>query len=424
MALIVHKYGGTSMGSPERIRNVAKRVAKWARAGHQMVVVPSAMSGETNRLLGLAKEVFPGLPEAPALRELDMIAATGEQVSVGLLALALQAEGLAAVSYTGWQVPVRTNSAYTKARIESIDDARVRADLAAGRVVVVTGFQGIDDTGAITTLGRGGSDTSAVAIAAAMGAAECLIYTDVDGVYTTDPRVVPEARRMHTISFEEMLEMASLGSKVLQIRSVEFAGKYRVPLRVLSSFTPWDIDLDVEARSGTLITFEEDAQMEQAVVSGIAFNRDEAKFTVVGVPDTPGIAYKILGAVAEANIDVDVIVQNVSHDGRTDFSFTVHRNDFQRIHELLKTTIVPATGALQFTADARICKVSIVGIGMKSHAGVASTMFRTLAEEGINIQMITTSEIKTSVVLDEKYMELAVRALHRAFGLDAPEAVV
>ena len=421
MALIVHKYGGTSMGSPERIRNVAKRLAKWARAGHQMVVVPSAMSGETNRLLGLAKEVFPGVPEAAALRELDMIAATGEQVSVGLLALALQAEGLAAISYTGWQVPVRTNSAYTKARIESIDDVRVRADLAAGRVVVITGFQGIDDSGAITTLGRGGSDTSAVAIAAALGAAECLIYTDVDGVYTTDPRVVPEARRMHTISFEEMLEMASLGSKVLQIRSVEFAGKYRVPLRVLSSFTPWDIDIDEEAQSGTLITFEEDEKMEQAVVSGIAFNRDEAKFTVVGVPDTPGIAYKILGAVAEANIDVDVIVQNVSHDGRTDFSFTVHRNDFQRTQELLKNTVVPRIGAVQFIADPRICKVSIVGIGMKSHVGVASTMFRTLAEEGINIQMITTSEIKTSVVLDEKYMELAVRALHKAFGLNAPE---
>ena len=421
MALIVHKYGGTSMGSPERIRSVAKRVAKWARAGHQMVVVPSAMSGETNRLLGLAKEVHPGMPDAAAMRELDMIAATGEQVSVGLLALALQAEGMPSVSYTGWQVPVKTDSSHTKARIESIDDVRVRADLAAGKVVVITGFQGIDDSGAITTLGRGGSDTSAVAVAAAMGAAECLIYTDVDGVYTTDPRVVPEARRMRTISFEEMLEMASLGSKVLQIRSVEFAGKYRVPLRVLSSFTPWDINIADEAKSGTLITFEEDANMEQAVVSGIAFNRDEAKFTVVGVPDTPGIAYKILGAVAEANIDVDVIVQNVSHDGRTDFSFTVHRNDFQRIHDLLKNTVVPSVGALQFTSDARICKVSIVGIGMKSHVGVASTMFRTLAEEGINIQMITTSEIKTSVVLDEKYMELAVRALHKAFGLDAPE---
>ena len=422
MALIVHKYGGTSMGSPERIRNVAKRVAKWARAGHQMVVVPSAMSGETNRLLGLAKEVNPAQHDPAAMRELDMIAATGEQVSVGLLALALQAEGMPAVSYTGWQVPVKTDSSHTKARIASIDDARVRADLAAGKVVVITGFQGIDASGSITTLGRGGSDTSAVAVAAAMGAAECLIYTDVDGVYTTDPRVVPEARRMHTICFEEMLEMASLGSKVLQIRSVEFAGKYRVPLRVLSSFTPWDIDINEEAQSGTLITFEEDEKMEQAVVSGIAFNRDEAKFTVVGVPDTPGIAYKILGAVAEANIDVDVIVQNVSHDGRTDFSFTVHRNDFQRTQDLLKSTVVPRIGAVQFIADPRICKVSIVGIGMKSHVGVASTMFRTLAEEGINIQMITTSEIKTSVVLDEKYMELAVRALHKAFGLDAPDA--
>ena len=421
MALIVHKYGGTSMGSPERIRNVAKRVAKWARAGHQLVVVPSAMSGETNRLLGLAKELHPNAIDDAAMRELDAIAATGEQVSVGLLALALQAEGQPAVSYAGWQVPIKTDSTHTKARIESIDDARVRADLAAGRVVIITGFQGIDAAGSVTTLGRGGSVTSAVAVAAAMGATECLIYTDVDGVYTTDPRVVPEARRMRTVSFEEMLEMASLGSKVLQIRSVEFAGKYRVPLRVLSSFTPWDIDIAEEAQSGTLITFEEDEKMEKAVVSGIAFNRDEAKFTVVGVPDKPGIAYQILGAVADANIDVDVIVQNVSHDGRTDFSFTVHRNDFQRTNELLKTTIVPSTGAAMFTADPRICKVSIVGIGMKSHAGVASTMFRTLSEEGINIQMITTSEIKTSVVLDEKYMELAVRALHKAFGLDAPE---
>ena len=423
MALIVHKYGGTSMGSPERIRNVAKRVAKWARAGHQMVVVPSAMSGETNRLLGLAKELQPAQLDAAAMRELDAIAATGEQVSVGLLALALQAEGQPAVSYGGWQVPIQTDSTYTKARIEAIDDAKVRADLAAGKVVIITGFQGIDSAGNVTTLGRGGSDTSAVAVAAAMKADECLIYTDVDGVYTTDPRVVPEARRMHTISFEEMLEMASLGSKVLQIRSVEFAGKYRVPLRVLSSFTPWDINIDEEAVSGTLITFEEDEKMEQAVVSGIAFNRDEAKFTVVGVPDKPGIAYQILGAVAAANIDVDVIVQNVSHDGRTDFSFTVHRNDFQRTNDLLKNTVLPATGASQFTADARICKVSIVGIGMKSHVGVASTMFRTLAEEGINIQMITTSEIKTSVVLDEKYMELAVRALHKAFGLNAPDVV-
>ncbi len=421
MALIVHKYGGTSMGSTERIRNVARRVAKWVRAGHQLVVVPSAMSGETNRLLGLARELQPARIDAAALRELDAIAATGEQVSVGLLALALQAEGQPAVSYSGWQVPVKTDSAFTKARIASIDDGRVRADLAAGRVVIITGFQGIDEAGSVTTLGRGGSDTSAVAVAAAMKAAECLIYTDVDGVYTTDPRVVPEAQRLHRISFEEMLEMASLGSKVLQIRSVEFAGKYRVPLRVLSSFTPWDIDIDEEARSGTLITFEEEENMEQAVVSGIAFNRDEAKITVVGVPDTPGVAYQILGAVAEANIEVDVIVQNVSHDGRTDFSFTVPRSDYQRTMELLKTTVVPATGAAQLHGDAKICKVSIVGIGMRSHVGVASKMFRTLAEEGINIQMITTSEIKTSVVIDEKYMELAVRALHRAFDLDAPE---
>ena len=409
------------MGSPERIKSVAKRVAKWARAGHQMVVVPSAMSGETNRLLGLAKEVQPAAIDAAAMRELDMIAATGEQVSVGLLALALQSEGMQAVSYTGWQVPVKTDSSYTKARIESIDDVRVRADLAEGKVVVITGFQGIDDEGSITTLGRGGSDTSAVAVAAAMKADECLIYTDVDGVYTTDPRVVPLAQRLHTISFEEMLEMASLGSKVLQIRSVEFAGKYRVPLRVLSSFTPWDINIEEEARSGTLITFEEDEKMEQAVVSGIAFNRDEAKFTVVGVPDKPGIAYQILGTVAEANIDVDVIVQNVSHDGRTDFSFTVHRNDYQRTMDLLKNKVVPATGAMQFSSDPKICKVSIVGIGMKSHVGVAAKMFRTLSEEGINIQMITTSEIKTSVVIDEKYMELAVRALHRSFDLDGPE---
>ncbi|MBB2485372.1 aspartate kinase [Mitsuaria sp. WAJ17] len=422
MALIVHKYGGTSMGSTDRIRNVAKRVAKWARAGHQMVVVPSAMSGETNRLLGLAKELSPASSSPALMRELDMIAATGEQVSVGLLAIALQAEGLESVSYTGWQVPVATDSSYTKARIESIDDQRVRADLAAGKVVVITGFQGIDEHNNITTLGRGGSDTSAVAIAAAMKADECLIYTDVDGVYTTDPRVVPEARRLKSISFEEMLEMASLGSKVLQIRSVEFAGKYRVPLRVLSSFTPWDIDINEEAKSGTLITFEEDENMEQAVVSGIAFNRDEAKVTLLGVPDKPGIAFQILGPVAEANIDIDVIIQNVSHDGKTDFSFTVHRNDYQRTMELLEKTVAPATGAAKVLGDPRICKVSIVGIGMRSHVGVASKMFRSLSEEGINIQMISTSEIKTSVVIDEKYMELAVRALHRAFDLDQDAA--
>ncbi|MBV8500746.1 MAG: aspartate kinase [Paucibacter sp.] len=418
MALIVHKYGGTSMGSTDRIRNVAKRVAKWARAGHQMVVVPSAMSGETNRLLGLAKELSPASVTPETMRELDMIASTGEQVSVGLLAIALQAEGMDAVSYTGWQVPVSTNSAYTKARIESIDDARVRADLAAGKVVVITGFQGVDEDMNITTLGRGGSDTSAVAIAAAMKADECLIYTDVDGVYTTDPRIVPEARRLHTISFEEMLEMASLGSKILQIRSVEFAGKYRVPLRVLSSFTPWDIDLEEEAKSGTLISFEEDENMEQAVVSGIAFNRDEAKVTLLGVPDKPGIAFQILGPVADANIDIDVIIQNVSQDGKTDFSFTVHRNDYARTMELLEKQIGPSVQAAKVMGDPRICKVSIVGIGMKSHVGVASKMFRSLSEEGINIQMISTSEIKTSVVIDEKYMELAVRALHKAFELD------
>ncbi len=422
MALIVHKYGGTSMGSTDRIRNVAKRVAKWARAGHQMVVVPSAMSGETNRLLGLAKELAPARADQAYNRELDMLAATGEQASSALLAIALQAEGLGSVSYAGWQVPIRTNSSYTKARIESIDDKRVRADLAAGRVVIVTGFQGIDEGGHITTLGRGGSDTSAVALAAALKADECQIYTDVDGVYTTDPRVVPEARRLKTVTFEEMIEMASLGSKVLQIRSVEFAGKYKVPMRVLSSFTPWDIDIEEEARSGTLITFEEDEKMEQAVVSGIAFNRDEAKVSVLGVPDKPGIAYQILGAVADANIEVDVIIQNLSKDGKTDFSFTVHRNDYARTLDLLRDSVLPALGAQEVEGDARICKVSIVGIGMRSHVGVASKMFRCLAEEGINIQMISTSEIKTSVVIDEKYMELAVRALHRAFDLDQPAA--
>ena len=422
MALIVHKYGGTSMGSTERIRSVAQRVAKWARAGHQMVVVPSAMSGETNRLLGLAKELMPNASTPEALRELDAVAATGEQVSVGLLALALQAQGVPAVSYGGWQVAIETDSAFTKARISRIDDAKVRADLAAGKVVIITGFQGIDADGNVTTLGRGGSDTSAVAVAAALKADECLIYTDVDGVYTTDPRIVPEARRLSTISFEEMLEMASLGSKVLQIRSVEFAGKYRVPLRVLSSFTPWDIAIEEEAASGTLITFEEDEKMEKAVVAGIAFNRDEAKISVIGVPDRPGIAFSILGPVADANIDIDVIIQNVSHDGRTDFSFTVHRNDYARTLELLKTSVLPRTGGAELTGDPKICKVSIVGLGMRSHVGVASKMFSALSDEGINIQMITTSEIKTSVVIDEKYMELAVRALHKAFELDQPAA--
>jgi aspartate kinase len=412
MALIVHKYGGTSMGSPERIQSVARRVAKWVRAGHRLIVVPSAMSGETNRLLALAKQLAPQRSTPESLRELDAIAATGEQVSVGLLALALHAEGLPAVSYAGWQVAITTDTAYTKARIQSIDDARIRADLDAGKVVVITGFQGVDRDGHVTTLGRGGSDTSA------LKADECLIFTDVDGVYTTDPRIVADARRLTSISFEEMLEMASLGSKVLQIRSVEFAGKYRVPLRVLSSFTPWDIAIEEEARSGTLITFEEDENMEQAIVSGIAFNRDEAKISLMGVADRPGIAHMILGPVAEANIDVDVIIQNVSHDGRTDFSFTVPRNDYARTMELMKSEVIPKTGAAGLMGDDRICKVSIVGIGMRSHVGVASRMFSVLSEEGINIQMITTSEIKTSVVIDEKYMELAVRALHKAFELE------
>jgi aspartate kinase len=371
----------------------------------------------------LAKELAPQSPSSNYNRELDMLAATGEQASSALLAIALQAQGLQSVSYAGWQVPIRTNSAYTKARIESIDDKKVRADLAQGKVVIVTGFQGMDEMGNITTLGRGGSRTrSAVAVAAAMKLAghdvSCEIYTDVDGVYTTDPRIVPDARRLKTVSFEEMLEMASLGSKVLQIRSVEFAGKYRVPLRVLSSFTPWDIALEEEAVSGTLITFEEDENMEQAIVSGIAFNRDEAKISVLGVPDTPGIAYQILGPIADANIDVDVIIQNVSKDGKTDFSFTVHRNDYARAIDLLNDKVVGSLGSKEVVGDAKICKVSIVGIGMRSHVGVASRMFRVLSEEGINIQMISTSEIKTSVVIDEKYMELAVRALHKAFDLD------
>ena len=422
MALIVHKYGGTSMGSTERIANVARRVAKWARAGHQMVVVPSAMSGETNRLLALAKELAPEQQDSAYRRELDMLAATGEQASSALLAIALQAQGMPAISFTGWQVPVRTDSSYTKARIESIDDVRVRAALDAGKVVIITGFQGIDEGGHITTLGRGGSDTSAVAVAAALKASECLIYTDVDGVYTTDPRIVPEARRLQTISFEEMLEMASLGSKVLQIRSVEFAGKYHVPLRVLSSFTPWDIDVDEEARSGTLITFEEDEKMEKAVVSGIAFSRDEARISIISVPDRPGIASMILGAVASANIEVDMIIQNVSKEGKANFSFTVPHSDLERAKTVLREQVLSKIDAGDIESDSQICKVSIIGIGMRSHVGVASKMFDALAKEGINIQMISTSEIKTSVVIDEKYLELAVRTLHRAFGLDQPAA--
>jgi aspartate kinase len=414
MALFVHKYGGTSMGSTERIKNVARRVAKWHDAGHQVVVVPSAMSGETNRLLGLAKEIT-GQPDP---RELDMLASTGEQASVALLAIALQAIGKQSVSYTGWQVPIVTDNAYTKARIQSIDDVRVRKDLDAGRIVIITGFQGIDGEGNITTLGRGGSDTSAVAVAAAMKAAECLIYTDVDGVYTTDPRVVSDARRLKSVTFEEMLEMASLGSKVLQIRSVEFAGNYRVPTRVLSSLTDPLTPLDEEARSGTLISFEEDTHMEQATITGIAFNRDEAKITVMGVPDRPGIAYQILGPISDANIEVDMIIQNQSVDGKTDFTFTVPRGDYEKSLKIIDGEVKQHLGASNVAGDAKVSKVSVVGVGMRSHVGIASQMFRTLSEESINIQMISTSEIKISVLIDEKYMELAVRALHKAFGLE------
>lgn len=418
MSLFVHKYGGTSMGSTERISNVAKRVAKWARAGHSVVVVPSAMSGETNRLLGLADELMPEKKTPSILRELDALASTGEQVSVGLLSIALQREGVEAISFAGWQVPIQTDNAYTKARIESIDAERIHSQLNRGRVVIVTGFQGITADGNIATLGRGGSDTSAVAVAAAIGADECLIFTDVDGVYTTDPRVASKARRMSKVTFEEMLEMASMGSKVLQIRSVEFAGKYKVPLRVLSSFTDWDIPVAEEAQSGTLITLDEDNTMEQAVVSGIAFNKDEAKISLMGVPDQPGVASKILGAVAAANIEVDMIIQDQGQNDKNDFTFTVHRKDYDQAMDVLKSDVCKELGVESVEGDPDICKVSIVGIGMRSHAGVASTMFTALGNEGINILMISTSEIKTSVVIHQKYMELAVRALHKAFGLD------
>jgi len=416
MTLIVQKFGGTSVGSVERIGNVARRVAKWKAAGYDVVVVPSAMSGETNRLIALAREVQP----EPDARELDVIATTGEQVTVGLLAMALMKLGVKAKSYTGWQVRVLTDSAFTKARIVEIDDARLRQDLADGVVPVVAGFQGMDADGNITTLGRGGSDTSAVALAAALKADECQIYTDVDGVYTTDPRIVPEARRLHTVTFEEMLEMASLGSKVLQIRSVEFAGKFKVPTRVLSSLTDPMLPVEEEAKAGTLITFEEDPHMamEKAVISGVAAQRDEAKVTVHGVPDKPGIAYAILGPIADAHINVDVIVQNVSHDGSTDLSFTVPRTDLPATLKILREQVQPHIHCKEVTGDDRIAKVSVVGLGMRSHAGIAAQMFRTLAEEGINIQMISTSEIKISVVVDEKYTELAVRVLHNAFGLD------
>ena len=407
MALIVQKFGGTSVGTIERIQQVADKVKKFRENGDDIVVVVSAMSGETNRLIDLAKQITDG---EPVSRELDVMVSTGEQVTIALLAMALIKRGVPAVSYTGSQVRILTDSAYNKARILQIDDQKIRADLKAGRVVVVAGFQGVDEHGSITTLGRGGSDTTGVALAAALKADECQIYTDVDGVYTTDPRVVPKAQRLEKITFEEMLEMASLGSKVLQIRSVEFAGKYNVPLRVLHSF---------QEGPGTLITLDEEESMEQPIISGIAFNRDEAKLTIRGVPDIPGIAFKILGPVSAANIEVDMIVQNVSHDNTTDFTFTVHRNDYNNALGVLQKT-ADELGAREVVGDTNIAKVSIVGVGMRSHAGVASRMFEALAKETINIQMISTSEIKVSVVIEEKYLELAVRALHTAFELDAP----
>ncbi|MNO67089.1 Aspartokinase [compost metagenome] len=406
MALIVQKFGGTSVGTVERIEQVADKVKKFREAGDDLVVVLSAMSGETNRLIELAKQVS----DQPVPRELDVIVSTGEQVTIALLAMALIKRGVPAVSYTGNQVRILTDSAHNKARILQIDDQKIRADLKAGRVVVVAGFQGVDEHGNITTLGRGGSDTTGVALAAALKADECQIYTDVDGVYTTDPRVVSQAQRLDKITFEEMLEMASLGSKVLQIRAVEFAGKYNVPLRVLHSF---------QEGPGTLITIDEEESMEQPIISGIAFNRDEAKLTIRGVPDTPGVAFKILGPISAANIEVDMIVQNVSHDNTTDFTFTVHRNDYSAAQAVLENT-AREIGAREVVGDTKIAKVSIVGVGMRSHAGVASRMFEALAKETINIQMISTSEIKVSVVIEEKYLELAVRALHTAFELDAP----
>ena len=406
MALIVQKFGGTSVGSIERIEQVADKVKKFREQGTDLVVVLSAMSGETNRLIDLAKQIT----DKPEPRELDVIVSTGEQVTIALLSMALMKRGVPAVSYTGNQVRILTDSAHNKARILQIDDQKIRADLKAGRVVVVAGFQGVDEHGNITTLGRGGSDTTGVALAAALKADECQIYTDVDGVYTTDPRVVPQAQRLEKITFEEMLEMASLGSKVLQIRSVEFAGKYNVPLRVLHSF---------KEGPGTLITIDEEESMEQPIISGIAFNRDEAKLTIRGVPDTPGVAFKILGPISAANIEVDMIVQNVSHDNTTDFTFTVHRNEYEKAQSVLENT-AREIGAREVIGDTKIAKVSIVGVGMRSHAGVASRMFEALAKESINIQMISTSEIKVSVVIEEKYLELAVRALHTAFELDAP----
>ena len=408
MALIVQKYGGTSVGTVERIQAVAEKIGRFLSEGHQIVVVVSAMSGETNRLIGMAKQIH----DDPTPREMDVLVSTGEQVTIALLSMALHKLGIDARSFTGGQVPIRTDSAFMKARIEHIDEQSMRGDLAAGRVVVVAGFQGVDPEGNITTLGRGGSDTTAVALAAALKADECQIYTDVDGVYTTDPRVVDTARRLDRITFEEMLEMASQGSKVLQIRSVEFAGKYNVPLRVLHSF---------QEGPGTLITVDEEVDMEKPVISGIAFTRDEAKLTLRGVPDTPGIAYKILGPIGDANIEVDMIVQNVGADGATDFTFTVHRNEMAKAKKILEQ-VAKDLGARDVLADDKIAKVSLVGVGMRSHAGVASRMFQSLASEGVNIEMISTSEIKISVVIAEKYLELAVRALHAAFELDKPAA--
>jgi len=403
MALIVQKYGGTSVGTVERIEAVAEKIKGWREQGHDVVVVVSAMSGETNRLLDLARAI----QSTPVPRELDVLVSTGEQVTIALLSMALNKRSCPARSYTGSQVHILTDSVHNKARISEIDDQRIRRDLENGRVVVVAGFQGVDGDGNITTLGRGGSDTSAVALAAVLKADECQIYTDVDGVYTTDPRVVPEARRLDRITFEEMLEMASLGSKVLQIRSVEFAGKFNVPLRVLSSFEEGD---------GTLITYEEE-DVEDALISGIAFNRDEAKLTIVGVPDQPGVASKILSPIGKANIEIDMIIQNVGVDGTTDFTFTVHRSDYDRAIGVLEG-VKQELGARDVSGDNKIVKVSLVGVGMRSHAGIAGTMFETLADEGINIRMISTSEIKISVVIDEKYLELGVRALHTSFGLD------
>ena len=404
MSLIVQKFGGTSVGTVDRIKAVAEKVAGFRRRGDDVVVVVSAMSGETNRLIEMAK----AMQEHPTPRELDVLVATGEQVTISLLCMALHELGVGAKSYTGSQVRILTDEAHTKARIREIDDHRIREDLAGGNVVVVAGFQGVDENGNITTLGRGGSDTTGVALAAALKADECQIYTDVDGVYTTDPRVESQARRLERITFEEMLEMASLGSKVLQIRAVEFAGKYNVPLRVLHAF---------EDGPGTLISLEEESDMENPAISGIAFTRDEAKITVLGVPDTPGLAYQILGPVSDANIEVDVIVQNVAEDNTTDLTFTVGRNDVAKTEAIVRK-LVEETGAREVKTDNKIAKVSLVGVGMRSHAGIASKMFKTLAEESINIQLITTSEIKISVVVDEKYLELAVRALHTAFDLD------